>query len=141
LDFLVAGIAVALLALSVVAKLDPKGAVTIAGKPLADVCTFHRYTTVNCPFCGITRSMVTLFDGRIRGSLGFHPLGICVASTFALTAVAVVVAAARRSAPVIETRVFSAVMLSLIVASLCLWTFDGLRHCWLPESNPTKVVE
>ena len=141
LDLLVAGILTALLALAAVANLEPCGRLAIAGRTVGDTCTFHRHTALNCPFCGTSRSMVVLFDGRIRDSLRFHPLGVCIASAFALTAVTVVIAAARRSAPVIETRVFSAVMVSLIVASLCLWTFDGLRRCWSPESDRTRLVE
>ena len=122
-------------------KMEPSGRLSIAGADLGETCTFHRITSKNCPFCGITRSMVALFDGHVRDSLRFHPLGVCLAAVFAFTALAVAVAAARRRMPVIETRVFSTVMFSLIAASLCLWTINGLQRCSYSPPAWEEVAE
>ena len=141
LDFLIAAVFAALLALSATTKLGPSGRLNLAETTLGDTCTFHRLTTVNCPFCGLARSMVALFDGRVRDSLRFHPLGVFLAAAFVLTVAAVGVSAMHRSQPVIETRLFSAVMLALIVASLCLWTVNGLRRACSQTFTVTRVVE
>ncbi|MBT3194798.1 MAG: DUF2752 domain-containing protein [Verrucomicrobia bacterium] len=141
LDFLIGGTFAVLLALSAAMKVNPSGGLTIAGASLGEMCTFHRIASINCPFCGMSRSLVSLFDGRIHDSLCFHPLGVCVAAVFALTAMAAVVGAVRRRMPVIETRTFSVAIYTLIAASLCLWALGGRQHCSAAPLIPKEVAE
>ncbi len=141
LDFMIAGTFAALLALSSAMRLEPTGRLSIGSADLGATCTFHRLTSKNCPFCGSTRSMVALFDGRLRDSWRSHPLGISLAAVFATTALAVAAAAAHHRAPVIETRLFTTVMLSLIAASLCLWSLSGLQQCADCPRTPKEVAE
>jgi hypothetical protein len=49
--------------------------ISIAGKLVPSTCSFHTVTGLDCPFCGITRSMVALAHGRWSDSISFHPLG------------------------------------------------------------------
>ncbi|PIR16968.1 MAG: hypothetical protein COV46_06245 [Deltaproteobacteria bacterium CG11_big_fil_rev_8_21_14_0_20_49_13] len=39
-------------------------------------CLFNRMTGINCPSCGITRSIRLVFGGNIKDSLNMHPFGI-----------------------------------------------------------------
>ena len=141
LDFLVGGTFAVLLALSGAMRMEPSGGLTIAGASLREMCTYNRIASMNCPFCGMTRSLVALIDGRIHDSLCFHPLGVCLAAVFALTAMAVAVGAVRRRVPVIETRIFSVAMFTLIAASLCLWALDGRQQCSAESQIPKEVAE
>ena len=38
-------------------------------------CPFHFLTGLLCPTCGITRSILALFQGELLVALEFHPLG------------------------------------------------------------------
>jgi hypothetical protein len=48
---------------------------SIHGMTMASTCILHVLTGMDCPFCGMTRSMVALFHGRLAESSDFHPLG------------------------------------------------------------------
>lgn len=43
--------------------------------PLPDVCMMQRAFGVDCPGCGLTRSIICLTQGRIADSLAMHRLG------------------------------------------------------------------
>ncbi|MBI2092320.1 MAG: DUF2752 domain-containing protein [Deltaproteobacteria bacterium] len=42
-------------------------------------CVIKIATGIDCPGCGLTRSISALLHGDIAGSLKFHPFGIIVA--------------------------------------------------------------
>jgi hypothetical protein len=58
-------------------------AVLIAGatlpreRPLGNLqlCALKAFTSIPCPSCGITRSIVEVCHGDVAGALRFHPLG------------------------------------------------------------------
>jgi hypothetical protein len=41
-----------------------------------DLCVFHRITGLDCPGCGMTRSLILLVQGRWGESWTMHPFGI-----------------------------------------------------------------
>jgi len=44
-----------------------------------DVCLIKHITGVPCPSCGSTRSVLTLLDGNLLGSLSINPFGLIIA--------------------------------------------------------------
>jgi Protein of unknown function (DUF2752) len=50
------------------------------------LCPFRRATGLPCPTCGLTRSWVALLHGRVRASVGLHPLGAPTAAAAMLFA-------------------------------------------------------
>ena len=73
-----AGLAAALLAL---------GAILPAARPLPfDLCLWHRWTGLPCLGCGLTRSVCSLIQGDLAGSVAQHPAGPIVALILALVA-------------------------------------------------------
>ena len=48
------------------------------------VCVFRSVFGVDCPGCGITRSVMSLFAGDISGALRLHPAGPFVVALIAL---------------------------------------------------------
>ena len=40
------------------------------------VCIFKQITSIPCPSCGSTRSLVSLFNGDFKGAFYWNPLGI-----------------------------------------------------------------
>jgi len=46
--------------------------------PLFTICLFKLITGIDCPTCGITRSLIYLFHGDITNAVRMNPLGIPV---------------------------------------------------------------
>ena len=44
-------------------------------RPLPTLCSLKRFTGLDCPGCGLTRSFIALGHGRWRDSLRFNPAG------------------------------------------------------------------
>lgn len=79
-ELTVAVVAALVLVLSAVLSVDQGTVRTpIAGLRSPWVCGFRAATGIPCAGCGLTRSFVCLAHGRLRESLGFHPLGPAVA--------------------------------------------------------------
>lgn len=49
---------------------------TLVNFPL---CVVKMFVGIDCPGCGLTRSIAFLTHGQIRKSVDFHPLGIIIA--------------------------------------------------------------
>lgn len=43
--------------------------------PLPTLCNLKRFTGLDCPGCGLTRSFIALGHGRLRDSIRFNPAG------------------------------------------------------------------
>ena len=140
LDILLAGVCVSALLLSCVADFGTRGEIQFGGVRLGDTCTFHRFTHIDCPFCGMSRSMISLLHGQYSGSFLYHPLGPCLAVGFLCFSVAVCVAACRGATPIIETRVFSFLLLTVVIASVSLWGARGLATCHLGQGSVNMEV-
>lgn len=61
------------------------------------LCPFRAATGLPCPFCGVTRSLFALGQGRLHDSLAFSPIGPLV--PLVAGAVAAWVLAGRRRSP------------------------------------------
>lgn len=48
------------------------------------VCIFKQTTSLPCPSCGVTRSVISLAKGQIYNAILINPLGILVASLMLL---------------------------------------------------------
>lgn len=121
LDLCLAAFLSALLAASLVVDFGPGEDLSLAGKDLGPGCLSRHLTGMACPFCGISHSLVALADGEVAASFAYHPLGPVIASLYLAFIVAVLATIRRRSGPVIESRAFSILCSSLVVASLVVW--------------------
>ena len=54
-------------------------------KNAIDVCIFKHATSVPCPSCGSTKSVLSLVDGNFSQALYFNPFGIVIASIMLIT--------------------------------------------------------
>jgi len=48
----------------------------IVDLPLPELCTLRRFTGINCPGCGLTRSFIALAHGDVRSAWIFNPAGV-----------------------------------------------------------------
>jgi len=118
----------ALFMLGTAAVLTPAGdAVAFRGKPLGIVCASRALFGVECPFCGMTRSFVSLLNGDVSASFRHHPGGPLLALTLFAVLVYVIAAALRRRPPLTERR---APMIALqAVAAVCVLL--GVARLWM----------
>jgi hypothetical protein len=72
-----AALAAAALLLPAPGRSDP--GLRLAGRLLTSTCLLRTVTGIECPFCGLSRSLVALAHGRLAESASFHPLGPGVA--------------------------------------------------------------
>jgi hypothetical protein len=121
LDLCLAAFLSALLAASLAVDFGPGEDLSLAGKDLGPGCLSRHLTGLACPFCGISHSLVALADGDVAASFNYHPLGPITATLYIAFIVAVVATIRRRNDPVIESRAFSILCGSLVVASLAVW--------------------
>jgi len=49
------------------------------------VCLFKRITTIPCPSCGTTRSVLSILHGDFAGGLYWNPFGLILASALIIT--------------------------------------------------------
>jgi len=52
---------------------------------LGSVCFFKRITSIPCPSCGSTRSVLTLLQGNLTTALYINPFGFVIALVMLLT--------------------------------------------------------
>ena len=45
----------------------------ILGEPLPELCHMKRYTGIDCPGCGLTRSFISLAHGRVLDAWRYNP--------------------------------------------------------------------
>lgn len=45
-------------------------------------CPFHRYLGIECPGCGLTRSLVNFYQGKLTESFFLNPVGILLGVLF-----------------------------------------------------------
>jgi hypothetical protein len=50
--------------------------VPLLGQPLPGMCTFRRFTGVDCPGCGLTRCFISMAHGDLAAAWRFNPAGI-----------------------------------------------------------------
>ncbi|MFU8802247.1 MAG: DUF2752 domain-containing protein [Bradymonadaceae bacterium] len=50
-------------------------------------CVFRRATGLDCPGCGITRSLVSMMHGDVAASLSAHPFGLLFFATLGIVAI------------------------------------------------------
>jgi hypothetical protein len=140
LDLLLAACAIGMLILAFVVDFGHDGELTLAGRELGAGCVFRASTGAQCPFCGISRSFVSLADGDLASSITHHLLGPVVATSFAAFITAVFITTWRRRKPVIERRVFAVICCALAVAGLSLWTVSGFSAPPPPGAHHSHVA-
>ncbi len=106
--------------------------------PHVKLCMFQRITGRPCPGCGMTRSILDLWQGDVAGSLRMHPLGVVLAALLVATIVGTAVGLVRGGDPVARflERRGRALVIALIAAFLAQWVVRG----WIvPEWAPDLV--
>jgi hypothetical protein len=97
------------------------------GGVLGGMCPSRTLLGVDCPFCGMTRSFVAFTDGRVRDAFVFHPAGPVLAIAMACFVVAALLAAARRTAPLVERRWVVRLCEGVAVACAAAGVFHMMR--------------
>jgi len=49
------------------------------------ICIFKHFTTIPCPSCGSTRSVISLLNGDILGSLLWNPFGLILVAIMVIS--------------------------------------------------------
>lgn len=62
-----------------------------------ETCVIKKVTTIPCPSCGSTRSMVSLLHGHLTESLLINPLGILIALIMVICPVWILIDVIRKS--------------------------------------------
>jgi len=76
LPWLIAGIAIPLLAVSMIVLEEERVAIRgLSQHPLPQICISRRFLGINCPGCGLTRSIIFLMQGQFSTAFRLHPLG------------------------------------------------------------------
>ena len=104
--------------------------VHVAGHELPAVCPSRLLFGVNCPGCGMTRSVLLTLGGDLRGALDVNPAGPFLVAALILLAVQLILAARGEvSAPVKRRLLPWASVYGVVVASVMLiqWA-GGLGH-------------
>lgn len=106
-------------------------AVHLAGHELPVVCPSRLLFGVNCPGCGMTRSVLLTLGGDLRGALSVNPAGPVLVVALVLIAVQLIVASRPTggSIPVKRRLLPWASVYGVVVASVMIiqWA-GGLGH-------------
>lgn len=89
-------------ALGVAAVAHTSGATVVGpgGNDLGVMCWLRGRLGIECPFCGMTRSVVSLFDGNLAAAWKWHPAGPVMATWMIGVAGWIAIAAFRQRPPV-----------------------------------------
>lgn len=106
--------------------------VSVAGHRLPVLCPSRLLFGVNCPGCGMTRSVLLTLGGDLRGALWVNPAGPFFVAALILLALQLILFAARTHAPGADARrrlLPWAAAYGVVVASVMLiqWA-GGLGH-------------
>jgi hypothetical protein len=79
----------AALAAATLLVLDVSGGAVVlpGGTALGGLCWWHGLTGLDCPLCGMLRSLIAVAHGDLISSLRFHPAGVLMAATLVGAAV------------------------------------------------------
>ncbi|MDT5270202.1 MAG: hypothetical protein QOH49_2388 [Acidobacteriota bacterium] len=106
-------------------------AVHVAGHELPVICPSRLLFGVNCPGCGMTRSILMTLGGDLRGALSVNPAGpLLVVALILLAAQLLFAARVREESPSVTRRLRPwASLYGVVVASVMLiqWV-GGLGH-------------
>lgn len=92
----------------------------LMGLPL---CSVRSFLHLDCPGCGLTRSIAVLTHGEMARSIAFHPLGIVIASwlVFLFLKETAGIAAGRRLATPISQRGRDIMLAGFVAALFAQW--------------------
>ena len=102
-------------------------AVHVAGRGLPAICPSRLLFGVNCPGCGMTRSVLLTLGGDLRGALGVNPAGpVLVAALILLAAQLLLAARSAEGGASVKRRLLSwASLYGAVVASVMLIQWAG----------------
>ena len=90
-------------------------------------CLFERLTGLLCPACGITRSILSIYDFKIIDSLKFNSNGLLISISFLLQIpMRIVVLTNENYFPLIEK--ISRIMTRLIISTLFIYWFYHITN-------------
>ena len=97
-------------------------------------CLFREATNIPCPFCGLTRSFVSLSHGRLEWAFLYHPLGPAVYVAF-LVGIGVVFLRKPRDGAVPPRKAASrwrtGIFVTIVLVFLAAW---AAKLIWIPRS-------
>ena len=94
-------------------------------RPFPDVCPSRRFLDVECPGCGLTRSLVYLSRGELISSVRMHRLGWLVAAVVLLQVPYRIVR--MRSRTDTDVRIPAYLCRGVVVVLLINWAWERLR--------------
>ena len=94
------------------------------GARFGALCWFRATFGIECPFCGMTRSFVSLAHGDIASAFRFHPAGPLLFAAMVVGLFAIAVVTVRRGQPLVERRGFMLAVEALVVGCLMI----GVAH-------------
>lgn len=97
------------------------------GGELGGLCWFRAAFHIDCPFCGMTRSFVSLAHGDVAAALRFHPAGPLLFVAMLVFLGAAVFALVRSSPPLVERRRFRRGFEAVVATCLAIGVFKMVR--------------
>ena len=98
-------------------------------------CIFKYITTIPCPSCGVTRSIILLLDGRILDSIKLNPLGLLIFPALLIIPSLIVYDTTTRCDLLVQAirnfEIFlnrKAIAIPLITLVLLNWTWNVFKH-------------
>ena len=98
-------------------------------------CIFKYITTIPCPSCGVTRSIILLLDGRILDSMKLNPLGLLIFPALLIIPSLIVYDTTTRCDLLVQAirnfEIFvnrKAIAIPLITLVLLNWTWNVFKH-------------
>lgn len=87
------------------------------------LCSVKLFTGIDCPGCGLTRSIAFLTHGQIRKSIDYHPLGIIIALWIVYMLIRTVITSivGKPMRPLVSQRVRDMLLIIFVVALFGQW--------------------
>jgi hypothetical protein len=118
-DLAVACATSALLGTAALLRVQGSSVVLPGGHALPSLC-WWRDVFGPCPFCGLTRSFVALFDGDLASGFGWNPAGPLLLVFLGCLSAAILIAAASRRDAILPRRGFARALHGVAAASLAV---------------------
>ena len=106
-------------------------AVHVAGHAMPVICPSRLLFGVNCPGCGMTRSVLLTLGGDLRGALGVNPAGPFLVIALILLAVQLLLAArAPEGSPSVTQRLrpWASLYVGVVLSVMLIQWAGGLGH-------------
>ncbi len=89
------------------------------------LCAVKLFANVDCPGCGLTRSIAYLTHGELRRSIDFNPMGIVIAFflVYIFVRTAISLLAGRALKPLLQQKTRDRMLVVFVFALFAQWLF------------------